>query len=306
MTTLATGVSVSMSVAGPSRVGGASASARRLTRLGRHAMPLSPRLRAGGGRRRLGKGQGQRQHQSSLPSSSSAVRAEEGRSSSASMASDVTDPAIPQDVLEMFKEAQQRIIDLNQSRLYALEELAEARAKIIDLEERLSQAEKDAFGVTMAVAQEAASLKQEAKREEVEKKVANGASGSPAGGEVAVEQAEQETEVFLSDYDDDDEGGGTPFEAATGVISILYETSWEPAFIHFNSPEQSGWTDSPGMKMKTGELPNHKIFSITASNLEFVLNDGEYEWDKPSFDANYFIGSPGSYILKNGKLEKVR
>ncbi|QDZ24810.1 hypothetical protein A3770_14p73280 [Chloropicon primus] len=83
-------------------------------------------------------------------------------------------------------------------------------------------------------------------------------------------------------------------------------TSWEPAFIHFNSPEQSGWTDSPGMKMKTGELPNHKIFSITASNLEFVLNDGEYEWDKPSFDANYFIGSPGSYILKNGKLEKVR
>ena len=41
-------------------------------------------------------------------------------------------------------------------------------------------------------------------------------------------------------------------------------------------------------------------------DLEFVLNDGEYEWDKPSYDANYFVGSPGSYILKSGKLEKVR
>ncbi len=90
------------------------------------------------------------------------------------------------------------------------------------------------------------------------------------------------------------------------MISLLYETSWEPAFIHFNCPEQSSWTDSPGMKMKTGELPNHKIFSITASNLEFVLNNGDSEWDKPSYESNYFIGSPGSYILKKGKLEKIR
>ncbi len=43
------------------------------------------------------------------------------------------DGAIPAEVQVMFKEAQQRILDLNQSRLHALEELAEARAKIIDL-----------------------------------------------------------------------------------------------------------------------------------------------------------------------------
>ena len=59
----------------------------------------------------------------------------------------------------MFKEAQQRIIDLNQGRLHALEEQAEARAKIIDLEERLTQAEKDALGMTMEVAREASELK---------------------------------------------------------------------------------------------------------------------------------------------------
>ena len=51
---------------------------------------------------------------------------------------------------------------------------------------------------------------------------------------------------------------------------------------------------------------DEQIFSITATNLEFVLNDGDAEWDKPAYDANYFIGSPGSYILKKGKLEKVR
>ena len=49
------------------------------------------------------------------------------------------------DVMDMFKEAQQRILDLNQSRMHALEELAEARAKIIELEERLAQAERDAM-----------------------------------------------------------------------------------------------------------------------------------------------------------------
>merc|ERR1712144_110533 len=188
------------------------------------------------------------------------AKAEESRSTTGALP-EFVDTAIPKDVLEMFKEAQQRIIDLNQSRLHALEELAEARAKIIDLEERIS-------------AKEAA------------EKMKDTVEALPEGS-----------------YDDDD---GKTFESTAGVISLLYETSWEPAFIHFNCPEQSSWTDSPGMKMKTGELPNHKIFSITASNLEFVLNNGDSEWDKPSYESNYFIGSPGSYILKKGKLEKIR
>ncbi|WZN65097.1 hypothetical protein HKI87_11g66540 [Chloropicon roscoffensis] len=230
--------------------------------------------------------------------SSSAVRAEDPVSSPAPLSSDIPDAAIPQDVLEMFKEAQQRIIDLNQSRLYALEELAEARAKIIDLEERLSTAEKDALGMTLQVAKEAAEIK---KSRELP-----GTESEDAGTARGAEEAEAAADNLEHDYDDFEDDVKSVGEAATGVISILYETAWEPAFIHFNCPEHSSWTDSPGMKMKTGELPNHKIFSITASSLEFVLNDGEYEWDKPSYDSNYFIGSPGSYILKSGKLEKVR
>jgi len=198
----------------------------------------------------------------------------------------------------MFKEAQQRIIDLNQSRLYALEELAEARAKIIDLEERLSTAEKDALGMTLQVAKEAAEIK---KSRELP-----GTESEDAGTTRGAEEAEAAADNLEHDYDDFEDDVKSVGEAATGVISILYETAWEPAFIHFNCPEHSSWTDSPGMKMKTGELPNHKIFSITASSLEFVLNDGEYEWDKPSYDSNYFIGSPGSYILKVRRCRFLR
>jgi hypothetical protein len=214
-----------------------------------------------------------------------------------SSTSEFADASIPQDVLEMFKEAQQSIIDLNQGRLHALEELAEARAKIIDLEERLTQAEKDALGMTMGVAREAAELK----ADDVH-------ALPPSVDEVGEEQADSTSSGGTSSADLGIGVPGTkvPFETTAGVISLLYETSWDPAYIHFNCPEQSSWTDSPGMKMKAGELPNHKIFSISASNLEFVLNDGDCEWDKPSYEANYFIGSPGSYILKKGKLEKVR
>ena len=45
---------------------------------------------------------------------------------------------------------------MNQSRLHALEELAEARAKIIDLEERISAKEDAESMMTMEVAKEAA------------------------------------------------------------------------------------------------------------------------------------------------------
>ena len=47
---------------------------------------------------------------------------------------------------------------MNQSRLHALEELAEARAKIIDLEERISAKEDAESMMTMEVAKEAAGV----------------------------------------------------------------------------------------------------------------------------------------------------
>ena len=60
---------------------------------------------------------------------------------------------------------------MNQSRLHALEELAEARAKIIDLEERISAKEDAESMMTMEVAKEAAEKMKDTVSLEEEKRV---------------------------------------------------------------------------------------------------------------------------------------
>ena len=48
-----------------------------------------------------------------------------------------------------------------------------------------------------------------------------------------------------------------------------------------------------------------------ANYLEFVLNDGQSDWDHPSpygedsGQKNYVASSPGIWRLKNGKLSKL-
>jgi len=197
------------------------------------------------------------------------------------------DASIPMDVMDMFKEAQQRILDLNQSRMHALEELAEARAKIIELEERLAQAERDAMANVHMLAE--AVVQERGAR----------------GGEMELEEAAVAVELEAAEEGPLDEEEGDVGSAGTGTISILYETSWSPAYIHFVCPNGS-WTEAPGMPMREGEMAHNKIFSITAPSIEFVLNDGGEQWDKPTYDANYFIGSPGSYIINQGKIQKVK
>merc|ERR1711977_139322 len=120
------------------------------------------------------------------------AKAEESRSTTGALP-EFVDTAIPKDVLEMFKEAQQSIIDLNQGRLHALEELAEARAKIIDLEERLTQAEKDALGMTMGVAREASELNADvnalppsAESDEEEEQADSASSGGTSSADMGI------------------------------------------------------------------------------------------------------------------------
>merc|ERR1719181_1261556 len=60
-------------------------------------------------------------------------------------------PVPPEDVMEMFREAQQSIMDLNHSRLAALEELQLARSHIAELEERLETAEAEVLAAEAAL-----------------------------------------------------------------------------------------------------------------------------------------------------------
>ena len=60
---------------------------------------------------------------------------------------------MPAEVMDMFREAQQNILELNRSRLVALEELQLARARIEDLEERCVEAERKAAEASALLAQ---------------------------------------------------------------------------------------------------------------------------------------------------------
>ena len=83
-----------------------------------------------------------------------------------------------------------------------------------------------------------------------------------------------------------------------GEIEVTYATGWETAFIHYKLDDDE-WTNPPGVPLDGDAV---KAFSVEGSCLEFVLTDGEGRWDKPSDRRNYFIGEPGRYELRRGKL----
>lgn len=48
---------------------------------------------------------------------------------------------------------------------------------------------------------------------------------------------------------------------------------------------------------------------VEASAIEFVLNNGQGEWDRPNpfseKPGNYWIDAPGEYLLKNGRVQRL-
>ena len=61
-------------------------------------------------------------------------------------------------------------------------------------------------------------------------------------------------------------------------------------------------------------IPTPSLYFSTAfparlqpgSRLEFVINDGGSDWDKPGHGAsNYVAVEPGTYRVKNGKLTRL-
>lgn len=72
----------------------------------------------------------------------------------------------------------------------------------------------------------------------------------------------------------------------------------------------TGWTNVPGVRMSHVQGDhNSKTVTFEGRSVEFVMNNGDNDWDSPSRFSdkpkNYEVLSPGSYRLKSGKLEKV-
>lgn len=59
-----------------------------------------------------------------------------------------------------------------------------------------------------------------------------------------------------------------------------------------------------------GELGNSRVLTIKAQRLEFVVNNGNDDWDTPDpygtgIQQNYIIEGPGAYRLKSGQVQRL-
>lgn len=177
------------------------------------------------------------------------------------------------DVLRLFSETQRNLLELNRSRLSALDELRVARSKITDLEGKLQKA-------THASVDDAPDSNRQSDH----------ASGQQQGNTAA-----------------------PPSQQAVNqnVITIAYETGWSRVMMHYSSDGQT-WTNLPGVEMQSGShnLSGSKVLQVRGNQIEFVLNDGAGQWDTPdpygsSQNKNYQVDAPGKYRLQGGKLERL-
>lgn len=75
----------------------------------------------------------------------------------------------------------------------------------------------------------------------------------------------------------------------------------------------AAWSGLPGVCMEDGQgkFANWKVLQVRGTRLEFVLTNGDGQWDTPDpygtnqANRNYVINAPGSYRLLSGKLSKV-
>lgn len=91
---------------------------------------------------------------------------------------------------------------------------------------------------------------------------------------------------------------------AAGDLRLTYSTGWSPAYIHYKL-DGGEWTEVPGELMRESAEGSEATCVVQGRTLEFVLTDGQGNWDKPSAVENYFISEPGDYSLARGKISRV-
>lgn len=75
----------------------------------------------------------------------------------------------------------------------------------------------------------------------------------------------------------------------------------------------AAWSGLPGVRMTDGqdEFADSKVLQVRGTRLEFVLTNGDGQWDSPNpyntdgINKNYVIDAPGRYTLNSGVLTKV-
>eukprot|EP00197_Chlamydomonas_leiostraca_P004797 CAMPEP_0202870174 /NCGR_PEP_ID=MMETSP1391-20130828/14846_1 /ASSEMBLY_ACC=CAM_ASM_000867 /TAXON_ID=1034604 /ORGANISM="Chlamydomonas leiostraca, Strain SAG 11-49" /LENGTH=462 /DNA_ID=CAMNT_0049550671 /DNA_START=264 /DNA_END=1653 /DNA_ORIENTATION=+ len=85
-------------------------------------------------------------------------------------------------------------------------------------------------------------------------------------------------------------------------VTIQYRTGWRQCYLHCNI-DGKGWTNVPGIKFEpSGD--DLKVVKVQGTRLEFVITNGQGDWDGPGPDRNYQIQGPGTYTLQNGQIKR--
>eukprot|EP00250_Pteridium_aquilinum_P009996 c19079_g1_i1 orf=170-1042(-) len=88
------------------------------------------------------------------------------------------------------------------------------------------------------------------------------------------------------------------------IIRLLYYSSWNTAFVHCCA-DKFGWTEAPGIPMQEASNPKGKPWKelrIKAARLEFVVTDGQGNWDRAPNGCNYVLDKAGVFELSAGVL----
>ncbi|KAL3141829.1 hypothetical protein ABBQ32_004501 [Trebouxia sp. C0010 RCD-2024] len=177
------------------------------------------------------------------------------------------------DVLRLFSETQRNLLELNRSRLSALDELRVAKNRISDLESQL-----------------------EARAE---------SSGDQ-------EAAAPQHKISESRHKDPPPSTTSQQAVAQNIITVAYRTGWPRVMMHYSADSQT-WTELPGVEMQPGkeDFAGCKVLQVRGNELEFVLNDGAGQWDTPdpygsSQTKNYIINTPGKYRLEAGEISQLQ
>ena len=115
--------------------------------------------------------------------------------------------------------------------------------------------------------------------------------------EITAQDATHEMAIGLAEA----QSTAAALPVAPGDLRLRYKTGWSPAFIHFKL-DGGEWTEPPGVLMQEAADGTEVTFSTKGRTLEFVLTDGQGNWDKPSPTQNYVIGEPGAFVLSKGAV----
>ena len=97
-----------------------------------------------------------------------------------------------------------------------------------------------------------------------------------------------------------DEVGGAQ-DAKTDGIRLLFRSEWSSALIRYAAADNE-WVELPLSDVHSSGGLWKEVSIDTSGPIEFVMTDGNGDYNKSSEGTNYTIPGPGVYRLENQRI----